>query len=203
VLTSAEEVQYFEPAEQIGHSTEDEYGRAVDGICARREKKPNPLMIRFGRASWRLSAGALRHAETRHSGWLGVKCAMGRARDIRKTCERAPPCSDDGKSLSPFRNARSVARDEWISGAHRERTHRNIHVQESSTTMGANWATSICFRCTHSDGLTRWSAHKYPYTPAYVPGRVDFAMTARYVHPQAATVRAVIGGARPAPEGAV
>ena len=46
--------------------------------------------------------------------------------------------------------------------------------------------------------LTRWAAHMDPYTLAYLAGHSDFAMTKRYVHPQAETVRAAVEKCRAA-----
>lgn len=40
-----------------------------------------------------------------------------------------------------------------------------------------------------------------PYTLAYLAGHSDFAMTKRYVHPQAETVRAAMERARAASQG--
>ena len=48
--------------------------------------------------------------------------------------------------------------------------------------------------------LTRWAPHMDPWTLAHLAGHRDMAITKRYVHPQAETIRAAIERARiPAP----
>jgi integrase len=50
--------------------------------------------------------------------------------------------------------------------------------------------------------LTRWAPHMDPWTLAHLAGHRDMAITKRYVHPQAETIRAAMERARvPAPPG--
>jgi len=66
--------------------------------------------------------------------------------------------------------------------------------------MGANWATSICFRCTHSELPDTMVDTYHLHTRAYEPGHRDVAMTKRYV--QSASRNSACGHAArtPCPE---
>ena len=119
VLTSAEEVQYFEPAN--GSATLSRTSMDAPCISAHGVKKPNRLIIRF-RPAWLRSFAAGLLVTPRRSipaGWIEL-APWVLAHGIWKNCERAPPCSDAGKSLRSFRNVPRPPAMSGYSGAHRE-----------------------------------------------------------------------------------
>ena len=203
VLTAGEETRYFEAAEQIGHWIEDSYTRALHGIRAQRGKKPippeDPFLLRDLAAL--LIDCALRPEEAFRLRWSEVRdgavhVAYGKTANARRRVPLTPRVS----AYLAMRS--SVAKNGWVfpartASGHIEKSTPKKQHKNACEFSQVDVFPLYTFRHTC---LTRWSAHMDPYTLAYLAGHSDFAMTKRYVHPQAETVRVAMERARAALE---
>jgi integrase len=115
------------------------------------------------------------------------------------TCEGVPE-----RPAAILEMRRAVVEGEWVFPS----PTRNCHVEKSSLKKRHPKACTLAkvpdlplytFRHTC---LTRWAAHRDPYTLGYLDGHSDFSTTRRYVLPQVQTVRDAAERSRNAQSGA-
>jgi integrase len=126
-----------------------------------------------------------------------VHVLSGKTRNAR----RVVPMSDRVREIVEHR--REIVDGPWVfaawtrSGHAEKSTFKKAHAKACKDSGVEGW---VLYTCRHTC-LTRWARTMDPYTLAYLAGHSDFAMTRRYVHPQADTVLEAMRKAREAQEG--
>jgi len=205
VLSADEEARYLEAAASIGHSIEEGYQRALNGIRATlRGEEPvkpeDPFLLRDATAL--LMDCGLRPDECFRLRWEDVRdgavnVLFGKTASARRTIPLTP------RMAAFLEMRRAVANTEWVFPA----STRSGHIEKSSLKKQhakacklAEIGAFVLYTFRHTC-LTRWAAYMDPYTLAYLAGHSDFSTTRRYVHPQAHTVREAMERARMAQGG--
>jgi integrase len=200
VLTAAEAAAYLEAVQAIGTELIEAYQRALTGLRAtvRGEEPIKPAdPYRLRDAATILIDCALRPDECFRLRWENVRddavfIPCGKTPNAR----RVIPLTDRVLALLEMR--RVVRSSDWVFPS----PTKTGHVEKSTLKKQHAWACEIAkvphfplytFRHTC---ITRWAEYMDPYTLAYLAGHSDFSTTRRYVHPQAATIRAAMERAR-------
>lgn len=200
VLSSDEEVRYFNAATAIGEEIQEAYRRALLGIRATmrgEQPKPpeDPYALRDSGAI--LIDCALRPEECFRLKWENVRdralhVCFGKTKSARRTI----PLTPRAEALIEMR--RATAKTEWVFPAQTRSGHMEkstLKKQHPKACTAAKVTAFDLYTFRHTC-LTRWAEYMDPYTLAYLAGHSDFATTRRYVHPQAETVRAAMERAR-------
>jgi integrase len=201
VLSTADEVAYFDATLTIGNNRLEAYQRALTGIRAvHRGKTPikptDPFQLRD--VATILFDCGLRPEECSRLRWEHVRdgavhVPFGKTKNARRTV----PLTQKAAALLEMRRA-AAGSSEWVFPAGTQ----SGHIEKSSLKKQHARACKLAkiepfpFYTFRHTCLTRWAAYMDPYTLAYLAGHSDFSTTRRYVHPQVQTIRDAMERAR-------
>jgi integrase len=201
VLSSADELAYFDATLTIGNGKLAAYQAALTGIRAvQRGKAPirptDPFLLRD--VSMILLDCGLRPEECSRLRWEHVRdgavhVPFGKTENARRTI----PLTQRAAALFEMRRATAQS-NEWVFPAKTETGHiekSSLKKQHAKACQLAKIEPFPFYTFRHTC-LTRWAAYMDPYTLAYLAGHSDFSTTRRYVHPQVQTIRDAMERAR-------
>lgn len=201
VLTQDEEDRYLKAATAVGEGIEEAYQRALEGIRAtQRGEQPvkprDPFLLRD--VFTVLIDCALRPEECFRLRWDQVRDgALHVLHGKTENARRVIPLPERAAAIIESRRQGEPA-SPWVFPAPTRSGHiekSSLKKQHLSAVKESKVPPFVLYECRHTC-LTRWAEHMDPYTLAYLAGHSDFAMTKRYVHPQAETVRKAMEKAR-------